>query len=433
MDKQLPILAHGEEYIESVQKKPRGGEKSYPYTYDTAKFRLLSDLDVMMNEFRTNEEMFMPEKVLCIRMEPKFEAKSYIPSPLVDVAEESAKLIGGRKYSPNGSDGVDGKAKLYYVRSTNEGIHRIFDVLSSGERDGQERWRHSVQSIHTIDIMPAHEKVLGFPEEWEEGPVEFVLHPMGISAVDATVKRFLEISGLKKDSVSIKSYEDGLTFIGGRVSRQNIEAVSSFNPLRSVHPVREYDESVLRSMPMDGPEPPEDRKSPEIKVGVFDSGLDTDNPYFTAFADNTDLVENSTRNYCHGNSVVGALLYGNVKERKGEKLSSPPVYVKMFRVFPEDEKKYAADPYGKLGLYETIDHIEETVPKYPDIRLYNLSLGPHMAILDDELNRFTYALDRLTYQSVENGEDILFAVACGNDGVIVAVLIDRHSVMSGVQ
>lgn len=68
------------------------------------------------------------------------------------------------------------------------------------------------------------------------------------------------------------------------------------------------------------------------------------------------------------------------------------------------------------GMYETIDQIEAVVAERKDIKLYNLSFGPKEPILDDNISRFTYALDRLTY-NVEEGEiNPLFCTAVGNDG-----------------
>lgn len=415
MDEKLPLLAHGEEYIESVSKRTGWGEKAYPYTFETAKARILSDMDELLSDIKENAGMYMTEKVICIRMAPKFEAKSYVPVPLIEASAGEARIIGGRKYAIDDSRSDARKAKLYYCRSNDSGLKQIFSEMQSGRRDRQDKWRHTLQSIFSINLMAPEEKVMGFPDGWEDGSVEFVLHPLGITDTEDAIRRFLKISGLDADRVSIKTYEEGLTFVGCRATCKQIEAVSGFNPLRSVHPVWEYDEQVLRSMPIEGPEPAQDKSKPKIVVGAFDSGIDVANPYFQGFADNIDLAENEIRNYRHGNSVAGALLYGSIVEQKGEYLQHPPVYVKMFRVFPEDEKNITS-PEGKLGLYETIDHIEETVTNFPEIHLYNLSIGPHMPILDDEINRFTYVLDRLTYQSGEYGENILFAAACGNDG-----------------
>jgi hypothetical protein len=72
--------------------------------------------------------------------------------------------------------------------------------------------------------------------------------------------------------------------------------------------------------------------------------------------------------------------------------------------------------YLDYDLYEVIDYIEDVVPKFPETRLYNLSIGPQGAIVDDSISRFTYALDKLSYEVPEGIDNPLFVVAVGNDG-----------------
>lgn len=417
MNDKLPILAHGERYIDRVEKHQGAGPKTYPREYREAKSRVISDLDVLSEDLRENPKMFMPEKVICIRMEPKFEAKSYSPDPVVYAVRDKMEIIGGRKYTYDIKGNEEKKAKLYYVRTRAEGIDELKTILSTGVKDSQARWQHSIQSIRTIDLMNAKEKIMGFDDDWREGFVEFVLHPLGKDNTRETVAHFLLLSGLKEENVSVREYEGGLTFIGARTSRDNIDAVADFNPLRSVHPIYDYDDDVLRIISADGPKPPVNKTPGKIVVGVFDSGVDTTLPYFSGYVDNTDLVANARKNYSHGSFVTGALLYGNMRGKDSASvLNSPDAFVKMFRVIPEDRTSYSNNPEGKLGLYETIDHIEQTVRMHPEIKLYNLSIGPHMPIIDDEINRFTYALDKLTFDVGKDGENPLFTIACGNDG-----------------
>ena len=417
MSDKMPILAHGENYIEAVIKRTGAGTKKYPGSYEDAKNRIISDLDAIADDLEDKPEMFMPEKVICVRMEPKFEAKSYSPDPIVSAVSDGMKIIGGRKYTYAVHEETEEKAKLYYVRTQTNGIKKLKNILSEGFRDNQESWKHSIQSIRTIDLMPGKEKMMGFSQKWSEGFVEFVLHPLGEDTVQGTVDHFIRLSRLDESDVNIREYNDGLTFIAAKASRSILDVIADFNPLRSVHPICDYDENVLRSMTVEGPKPPLKNTSPEVTIGTFDSGIDDTLPYFSGYAENIDLVKNDRRNYEHGSGVTGALLYGSLRGVDSKTVLDPPrEYVKMFRVLPEDGTTYAGNPEGKLGLYETIDHIEETVKKYPEIKLFNISLGPHMPIIDDELNRFTYALDRLVFDTGKDGINPLFTVACGNDG-----------------
>ena len=92
-----PIIANGQYYIEPLFKRNGGGLPTFPHEYGEAKVRLCSDISRIQDSIRDSEEVFLDEKIVCIRLEPKYEAKSYTPSSLV--AESGMKLVGGRKYS----------------------------------------------------------------------------------------------------------------------------------------------------------------------------------------------------------------------------------------------------------------------------------------------------------------------------------------------
>jgi hypothetical protein len=414
LKEKMPILAHGELYIEGITKSNSGGAKSYPHEYNEAREKVLNDIVSVQSRIDNNPELFLDEKVICVRLEPKFEAKSYAPDNIASISR-GMRLIGGRKYAFSSDAGV--KAKLYYLRTDNAGIDKLRTVLELGLKDNQTSWKQMIQSINRIDIMESSEKIMGFSDEWEEGYVEFVLHPLGDDCREDVISSFLRIANVNREDVHLKTYEDGLTFVGTRTNRKSLELMANFNPLRSVHPIEDIDLQVVRNISAPGPHPPKTKINTGVIVGAFDTGIDDKSPYFDGFARNTDLVVNSVKQLLHGSGVAGALLYGNItKVNPSDVLPSPLLSVEMFRVLPEDGTTYAGDPVGKLGLYETIDKIENIVKKHPEIKLYNLSIGPYMPIIDDEINRFTYALDRLSYNVGENEVNPLFTVACGNDG-----------------
>jgi hypothetical protein len=112
----------------------------------------------------------------------------------------------------------------------------------------------------------------------------------------------------------------------------------------------------------------------------------------------------------HGSSVCGIVLHGELSGKsKSDILPQPCVSVESYRVLPLQNK-------SDFELYEAIDAVEKAVKARSDIKLFNLSFGPPGAILDDTINRFTYALDRLTYEVEEGTVNPLFCVAAGNDG-----------------
>ena len=115
-----PIIAHGELYVEPISKKSNYTNKSYPHEYEEAKTQLISNIDkitsTLSGENVESREIFIDEKIICLRMEPKFEAKSYIPNSIIN-SKNDMELIGGRKYSIDDED----SAKLYFVKTSGIG------------------------------------------------------------------------------------------------------------------------------------------------------------------------------------------------------------------------------------------------------------------------------------------------------------------------
>ena len=110
------------------------------------------------------EEIFLDEKVLCIRLEPKLEAKSYVPDSLM--ISEDMQIIGGRKYAFVDENGEKKDAKLYFVKAKNAGIDKLEKTLRNGSKDTVEKWRRQIQSIKNIDLLSSEEKVQGLTEDW---------------------------------------------------------------------------------------------------------------------------------------------------------------------------------------------------------------------------------------------------------------------------
>ena len=194
-----------------------------------------------------------------------------------------------------------------------------------------------------------------------------------------------------------------------------------YNPLRSIKPMRDDWEEQIRVSSMIAPAPklPDNIMRSSIKVGVFDGGVQSGTKLLEPYVENYDMVraEPTEASLDHGANVCGAVLYGTglVGKMETDTVDNPVVSVESFRVFPAAKTD---NPEADYQMYTTIDIIEKVVTERPDIRIYNISFGPRGAIIDDEINRFTYVCDRLTY-AVDDGEiNPLFCIAAGNDGTL---------------
>lgn len=424
MPNKLPIIAHGEAYVAPVERPTGGGPKERPHEYREAKARLLSDLHTVAEKVAEDPDLYLDEKVVCVRLEPKFEAKSYVPTTLIHSSDDIA-LVGGRRYKIKESEPTDGNvdkngkadehkpesAKLYFLRATDKGLTDLEAVLHSGANDAIESWRNEITSIRSFDLLAPDEKALGFDTEWESGRIEAVLHPFG-KEEDAAVDMFCATTGLRRQDVEVRPYEGGVTFIAATLTREAAMRAARINPLRTIHPLgRVVFEPMRSTIEAEAPQVRKTTVVPEVTIGVFDAGCNPDVPLLKGHVDAFDCVASGVAKdgVEHGTAVCGAVLYGELSGKTAkDTMPAPEVKVDAFRVLPP------SDPHD-FDLYESIDAIEHVVTTHPDIGVYNLSFGPTGPILDDDISRFTYALDIL---SSPNGdaEPPLFCIAVGNDG-----------------
>jgi len=414
-----PIIAYGELYVEPISKKMAGGPKTYPHEYTDAKNNIISQLNKITETFasateQNNDEIFTQDKIVCFRMEPKFEAKSYVPTSIISSVEEM-KLVGGRKYAINefGTDEDDIQtAKLYFVKTTAEGIENLKSLLEEGKRDDVKAWREQICSLRSMDLLTPNEKIMGFDEEWAEGSVEIVLHPTG-NNVETTIKAFCEYCKIPEENMIIRPYHDGLTFISAKCNWDTVNRISKFNILRNIHPLGKVDIAPFRTVEnaFELPDIKNEIVDTPINVGVFDGGANEKHPLLNKYVTSIEATseEEDELGVAHGTAVCGIILHGNIADKSGKTLPNPKVIIKSYRVLPLVDSE-------DIELYEVIDTIENVVSSDKGTKLYNLSIGPSGAILDDEISRFTYVLDKLTFCIDENEVNPLFSVAAGNDG-----------------
>lgn len=306
-----PIIAHGELYVEPITKKTGGGEKKIPHKYDEAKQRILSDIDRIRNVIHNQGEIFLEEKIICIRMEPKFEAKSYVPTQFF--TDERMSIVGGRKYNFTDDSNEEKTGKLYFVKTDDIGIQNIKETISSGIKDRVQTWRNQLGSIHSMDLLLPEEKVMGFSDEWENGTVEVVLHPM-INELKEMLDLFYKTSDILPENTKVKTYEDGLTFISAKCGRKEIDKLKIINPLRAIHPLGRIKIEPVRKLSEEGtPQITQSGKRSVISVGVFDGGADASIPLLEGYVSSNDCVQTDPNlDYLsHGSAVCGVVLHGN--------------------------------------------------------------------------------------------------------------------------
>jgi hypothetical protein len=153
--------------------------------------------------------------------------------------------------------------------------------------------------------------------------------------------------------------------------------------------------------------PPGDRPVSDVRVAVFDGGVDEGVPALRPFVESADLTDEppDPDDLAHGTVVTAAILFG-ADHGVAEELQTPEVGVDHFRVLP-----VARDDAWDLDLYRILGHVVTQLRGGPH-KIVNLSIGPNSCLDDDdEPHAWTAQLDELALE-----EGILFVNAVGNDG-----------------
>ncbi|SUY47662.1 Subtilase family [Clostridium putrefaciens] len=414
-NKKRPILAKGEEYIVPHKHDNGFSKGDKRLSFEEARYKLSNQVkDVISCINQTPQEFIMDEVIVNVKMDVDYSAKSYHPNAFIK--HINAEDVGSKKWmkeitlkdktKPN-------KIKLgkeIFLRMSKITLQTLEEQLRSGD-DFSKGAIDNIRSIESIYFDNHSILISKFDADWTDGRVELVLHPFESSTEKAKnqLMKLINQYGGETSKVKFKTYASGITFVSAVLTRETLTHVLRFNPIRTAHPIFLKQLPIIRSsgMGMPLPPPPLNVQQSTIKVGVFDGGVNVNNPYFAGCViENNPILTPKDNNFLdHGMGVVGAALYGDLSGYGlKDNLATPIINVESFRVFPLSD-------YNDIDLYEIIDIIEDVVPKRPDINVYNLSIGPYGAIDDDNITRFTYAIDELS----KDGKT-LFVVAVGNDG-----------------
>lgn len=408
----LPILGNGEKMIEPVKKSFGGGETTYPRSYAEAKELLNTQIRGVQKQIEEiPEDKRMEEVVLTVRLNNKFLAKSYIPQSLFRQAD--FENIGSRRWvykEENKADEIK-YSKLHFIKVDHDRLSGLAKLLDSGDSILTESFKNDIRKIEELSLLKTNEVIQGFEPEWTEGSVEFVLHPYDEDndvMLEKFKKNLVEL-GVREETIKLKVYEGGPNFVSAIVNKNIVNNIADFNPLRTVHPLKLKFFPQLRGSDSNSHSflPPLGKTISQIKVGVFDGGINPTHPFLQKFSKENQSIGSIpiADGINHGTAVAGVILYGDLNQYEDNtQLEDPVIFVESFRVLPLN------DPTD-FDLYEAIEFIEQVVPSRNDIDVYNLSFGPVGPILDDEISRFTYSLDALAWNYQK-----LFVVAVGNDG-----------------
>lgn len=409
------LLGEGERLAQKVKIKRAGGTKNAPYDFPTAKARIAERLQTVEAEIAKLPDDACPrgEAVAVVTLHPRYLSKSDFPSELFSAV--GLRAVGSRSRTVRPEQW--GVKKHAEVAVTDE-------IFVAGAKTAFERWANTVKRwrpdtrgaddlshIEDLAAFDAKTKLRSIPDDGR-AVLEVVLHNSGAEDVVLAFIQYTKSHGAEP-MIARRRDVRGLTFMPVLVDPEKAEEIARFSFVRvarGMPTLRPFRPSVLRAssgfdvtLPTEGP----------VDVGtravIFDGGLPDQAK--TALKPWVTLIEPpgigrpSPVFQEHGLGVTTAFLFGPL--RRGQSLPVPLCPVDHVRVL--DEKTGAGNDVDYFDVLDRIvDHLDRNLGLYA---LANISLGPSLAVDDDEVTLWTAALDK----RFAHGRCVA-TVAAGNDG-----------------
>lgn len=148
---------------------------------------------------------------------------------------------------------------------------------------------------------------------------------------------------------------------------------------------------------------PEEKITALPWVGIIDGGVKIKEAAFYTVEQLYEVNTLPSRQFIeHGTSVASVVLYGDLNS--SARNVSPDFRIVSVRALPSKEDM-------EFNLVNLEEIIEEVIPKYPNVKIWNLSIGPKGPIQDEIVSSLTWLLDKLAYE-----RDLIFVIAAGNTG-----------------
>lgn len=408
------LLGNGEKLVTKVVVPQGGGPKTPPYDFPTARTRVRQKLGAVQTAVRSLPALACPrdEAVAILTMHPRYISKSDFPDELLGAV--GMRVIGSRarEIQPD-KWGIKDPPETAVAE----------DIFIAGQRTAFDSWVKSIgawtekstgakQLVGIEDVSPfqANAKLRSISPDVQEPLLEVVLQGASTTGIVDAFEAYAK-SLHAKPILERRRQVRGLIFIPVRVDRSQLEALARFAFLRvarGMPAMRPLRPTILRvstgfpvTLPTEGP------TAGDVRAVVFDGGLPASHPLGrwvkTIEPAGIDMPLASFQE--HGLAVTTALLFGPI--RQGEAIQTPLSHIDHVRVL--DCKTGAAND---LEYVDVLDRITKFLDANPGKYAFaNLSLGPSLAITDDEVTAWTAALD----ERFAHGR-VLATVAVGNDG-----------------
>ncbi len=409
------LLGRGERLTEDVFVPRAIGPKHHPYQGRQLD-RLLPRIERLTTWVNTLPDLACPEDrtVALLTLHPTYLAKSYFPTELL--RETRLRSVGSRPTFIKPERGEAGPATELFIAGKRSDFRKLATIIRS-ELD--EKAVLAVEDIRPIDPQER----LRLPELPSEIVLEVVLHaPNDWESVLSGFDEYAMAQSCRVD-IERRRLTSNLSFMPVRARREHINDLAVFSFLRVARvmptlreleaPMEEGSRGISKTFSISFPQ--SEVVDQTIRVAVFDGGLPNDSPLRTwvTVTDAGDVGSPVDSFQMHGEGVTSASLFGPLQTGQAHK---PFPRVDHYRVLDQNS-------FQSNGEYiDVLDRVVDilTTNHYDFV---SLSLGPRLAIDDDEVHPWTAKLDEL----LSSGKTLMFS-AVGNDGHL-----DRPSGLARIQ
>ncbi len=240
----------------------------------------------------------------------------------------------------------------------------------------------------------------------KQNPIRLRLFEHPSQAVNLRIKQLVQayISNTDGDYQELDYGEDLTVMAVYGLKKHEIEKLSNFVGTQSLSSFPDY-RTVKKASHVVGVL--DDKRFPPPVgdafgiVGVIDTGTDPKNPRLQAYVvTRKEWIDPRDQDNDHGSFVAGIVANGRALNHGNAK-------------FPSAQSKIvdivALDKNGLISEYDLITVIEQSTKDYPQVKVWNLSLGQATPCRDGRFSLLASKLD-----SISKKRGILFVIAAGN-------------------
>lgn len=396
MNHKNPLIINGLDLAEKsdYQRKFSPFEKFYPRDFNEAQSLVLDRLNNIKDELnQENTSLKMLDDVyLEFSIPSDFLAKSYRIQSIF--RKSNLDRVGSYKYVD--SNKKEGKKEI--IRGNKDNISNFKKLVENPTAKSE---KEEIQRIE--DVQLAKPEILIRNDEMFN-TVELLFYSVSDDMKNKLLNDVFAILQTSKENLSYKWDDNNVLIVNVPFMSINLDELENMNYLRSAY---NYGSSIAanQSTHQDSNiffnENYDKNNLPY--VGLIEGGVATDLKEFENVEEIYQVKElPSNQLVNHGSSIASILLYGELDKNNNN--LTPQFNVISIRGLPSTKD----DTFNLIDL-ENI--IEKAVPNYPQVKVWNISIGPVGPITENFISSLTRLLDKLAYE-----HDVIFVIAGGNTG-----------------